>query len=49
MANPGFVHPNNDEDEMYVDIGIYGNPLVKPFIAKDRIRNIEQFSRDVHG
>lgn len=49
MSNPGFVHPNTARNEMYVDIGLYGNPQVKPYIAKDSIRNIERFSREVHG
>ena len=48
-SQPGLVHPLGDEDEMYVDIILYGNPQVKPFIAKDCIRNIERFARQVHG
>ena len=48
-STPGLVHPSSEEDEMYVDIGLYGNPQVKPFIAKDCIRRIEQFSRQIHG
>jgi len=44
----GLVNPRPDED-MFVDIGAYGNPTVQNFVAKDSMRNVEKFVRDVKG
>uniref|UniRef100_A0A8C1AEK7 Delta(24)-sterol reductase n=1 Tax=Cyprinus carpio carpio TaxID=630221 RepID=A0A8C1AEK7_CYPCA len=46
---PGMVHPKGDEDELYVDIGAYGEPKVKHFEARSSTRQLEKFVRDVHG
>uniref|UniRef100_A0AAR2K7Y4 Delta(24)-sterol reductase n=1 Tax=Pygocentrus nattereri TaxID=42514 RepID=A0AAR2K7Y4_PYGNA len=46
---PGMVHPKGDEDELYVDIGAYGEPKVKHFEAQASTRQLEKFVRDVHG
>ncbi|XP_050995101.1 delta(24)-sterol reductase [Labeo rohita] len=46
---PGMVHPKGDEDELYVDIGAYGEPKVKHFEAKSSTRQLEKFVREVHG
>uniref|UniRef100_A0A671MWQ1 24-dehydrocholesterol reductase n=1 Tax=Sinocyclocheilus anshuiensis TaxID=1608454 RepID=A0A671MWQ1_9TELE len=46
---PGMVHPKGDEDELYVDIGAYGEPKVKHFEARSSTRQLENFVRDVHG
>lgn len=43
------VHPKGQEDELYVDIGAYGEPKVKHFEAKASTRQLEKFVRDVHG
>ena len=45
----GLLNPSNDKDEMYVDIGAYGNPQVKGFVAKTALRNVEKFVRSVKG
>lgn len=45
----GLMNPSNDQDEMYVDIGAYGNPQVKGFVAKTALRNVEKFVRSVKG
>ena len=45
----GMVHPNGQEEELYVDIGAYGEPKVKRFEAKASTRQLEKFVRDVHG
>lgn len=45
----GLINPTNDKDEMYVDIGAYGNPQVKNFVAKTALRNVEKFVRSVKG
>uniref|UniRef100_A0A3P8UZR1 Delta(24)-sterol reductase n=1 Tax=Cynoglossus semilaevis TaxID=244447 RepID=A0A3P8UZR1_CYNSE len=37
------------EEELYVDIGAYGEPKVKHFEAKASTRQLEKFVRDVHG
>lgn len=43
------VHPKGDQDELYVDIGAYGEPQVKHFEARASTRQLEKFVRDVHG
>lgn len=48
-AGRGMVHPKGQEDELYVDIGAYGEPKVKHFEAKASTRQLEKFVRDVHG
>lgn len=45
----GMVHPKGQEEELYVDIGAYGEPRVKHFEAKASTRQLEKFVRDVHG
>lgn len=45
----GMVHPKGQEEELYVDIGAYGEPKVKHFEAKASTRQLEKFVRDVHG
>ncbi|KAJ8278986.1 hypothetical protein COCON_G00060520 [Conger conger] len=48
-SQPGMVHPKGDEDELYVDIGAYGEPRVKHFQARASTRQLEKFVREVHG
>ncbi|KAL4656040.1 delta(24)-sterol reductase-like [Arapaima gigas] len=48
-SQPGMVHPKGDEDELYVDIGAYGEPKVKHFQARASTRQLEKFVREVHG
>lgn len=43
------VHPKGQEEELYVDIGAYGEPKVKHFEAKASTRQLEKFVRDAHG
>lgn len=43
------VHPKGQEEELYVDVGAYGEPRVKHFEAKASTRQLEKFVRDVHG
>lgn len=45
----GLVNPTGTADEMFVDIGAYGNPQVKGFVARDTVRRIEKFVRGVGG
>uniref|UniRef100_A0AAX7TVT1 Delta(24)-sterol reductase n=1 Tax=Astatotilapia calliptera TaxID=8154 RepID=A0AAX7TVT1_ASTCA len=45
----GMVHPKGQEEELYVDIGAYGEPKVKHFEAKSSTSQLEKFVRDVHG
>jgi delta24-sterol reductase len=44
----GFVR-GTAADDMYVDIGAYGNPTVPGFVAKDTIRRVEEYVRSVSG
>ncbi|RDD37526.1 Delta(24)-sterol reductase [Trichoplax sp. H2] len=46
---PGFVKPVSKVEEMYVDIGAYGEPKVENFVAKETIRRIEHFVTSVKG
>ncbi|XP_008568367.1 PREDICTED: delta(24)-sterol reductase isoform X2 [Galeopterus variegatus] len=48
-SQPGLVHPKGDEEELYVDIGAYGEPRVKHFEARFCMRQLEKFVRSVHG
>ncbi|XP_006005558.1 delta(24)-sterol reductase [Latimeria chalumnae] len=48
-SQPGMVHPKGNEDELYVDIGAYGEPKVKHFEAKASMRQLEKYVQDVHG
>ncbi|XP_076873148.1 delta(24)-sterol reductase [Brachyhypopomus gauderio] len=46
---PGMVHSRDNVEELYVDIGAYGEPQVKHFQAQTSTRQLEKFVRDVHG
>eukprot|EP00112_Aurelia_sp_Birch-Aquarium-sp1_P018938 Seg4599.1 transcript_id=Seg4599.1/GoldUCD/mRNA.D3Y31 product=Delta protein_id=Seg4599.1/GoldUCD/D3Y31 len=46
---PGLVHPNGKQDEMYVDIGAYGNPVCSNFKGPNTISEMEQFVIENHG
>eukprot|EP01027_Heterolobosea_sp_BB2_P023778 GEZU01035778.1.p1 GENE.GEZU01035778.1~~GEZU01035778.1.p1 ORF type:complete len:544 (+),score=207.34 GEZU01035778.1:103-1632(+) len=48
-SQTGFIKPSPDGEELFVDIGGYGNPTRKPFNAKNALRAVEKFVRDVHG
>ncbi|XP_054645911.1 delta(24)-sterol reductase isoform X1 [Dunckerocampus dactyliophorus] len=45
----GMVHPKGQDEELYVDIGAYGEPKVKHFEATASTRQLEKFVREVHG
>lgn len=45
----GFVQPLKDGDEMFVDIGAYGNPTYEGFNAKEACRKVENFVREKKG
>jgi len=44
----GFVKPLSDDD-MFIDIGAYGNPTIPQWNAVESLRRIEKFVRDVGG
>jgi len=44
----GFVKPL-DDDEMFIDIGAYGNPKPRDWNSKESLRRVEKFVRDVKG
>ncbi|XP_063218264.1 LOW QUALITY PROTEIN: delta(24)-sterol reductase-like [Bacillus rossius redtenbacheri] len=46
--DPGMVHPAGDEEEMYVDVGVYGIPR-RPFEAVRDTRDLEDFVEKVKG
>lgn len=46
---PGMVHPKGDEAELYADVGAYGEPKAKQFVAKSSTRQLEKFLRDTHS
>ncbi len=50
MATPirGMVNPSGLED-MFVDVGIYGEPAVKNYQAETTVRKLEAFVREVNG
>ncbi len=47
----GLVNPLPDGDEMFIDVGAYGNPkpLTKEWDVVKSLRRVEEFVRDVHG
>ena len=45
----GFVRPLKDGDEMFVDIGAYGNPSMEGFDARAACRKVEDFVRRKGG
>lgn len=47
--NPGFIHPEGDADEMYVDIGAYGAPTAPGFQAVQATKNLEAYVKKVKG
>ncbi|XP_078657401.1 delta(24)-sterol reductase-like [Branchiostoma floridae x Branchiostoma belcheri] len=48
-SQPGMVHPKGDQDEMYVDIGAYGEPKTMDFDAGPTTRRLEEYVRSVNG
>ncbi|XP_072032621.1 delta(24)-sterol reductase-like [Amphiura filiformis] len=48
-SQPGLVHPPNNQDEMYVDLGAYGTPHREGFHFRETTRRVEEFVRSVHG
>lgn len=47
--NPGFIHPEGNADEMYVDIGAYGAPKASGFQAVQATKNLEAYVKKVKG
>jgi len=45
----GFVQPLPDGDEMFVDVGAYGNPAYAGFNARSACRKAEDFVRAKKG
>ena len=45
---PGFVNPTPHE-QMFVDVGIYGEPAVVPYHAETTTRKLEQWVRKANG
>jgi hypothetical protein len=45
----GFVHPTRAGEQMFVDVGIYGVPKSKTFVAKESTRAVEDFVREAEG
>jgi delta24-sterol reductase len=44
----GIVHTRSSEDELFVDVGAYGNPTVR-YQASETLRRLEHFVRQVNG
>jgi len=50
--NAGFLHPFKNDgqtDELFVDIGAYGTPMVKDFDGNAALKNLEEFVLANHG
>ncbi|GLH05056.1 24-dehydrocholesterol reductase [Gryllus bimaculatus] len=47
--DPGMVHPAANNEEMYVDLGVYGVPKTGNFDAVKTTRHMEDFIASVHG
>ncbi|XP_792094.3 delta(24)-sterol reductase [Strongylocentrotus purpuratus] len=48
-ALPGMVHPLGNQEELFVDIGAYGNPKNPNFHFRDSTRKVEEHVRKVNG
>lgn len=48
-ANAGMVHPKDNSEKLYVDIGMYGVPKVDNFHPERTTRNVEKYVTDVNG
>ncbi|XP_071539528.1 delta(24)-sterol reductase-like isoform X2 [Panulirus ornatus] len=48
-ANPGMLHPLNEKEALFVDIGTYGVPKVDNFEPVETTRRIEEYVRKVKG
>jgi len=48
-SNPGMLHPKGIDEDMYVDIGVYGIPQRPHFNPEKTTRAIESFARKVNG
>lgn len=47
--NPGMVYPKSRKETLYVDIGLYGVPKVKNFMAIETMKKIEKYVTDING
>ncbi|EDQ86828.1 uncharacterized protein MONBRDRAFT_27834 [Monosiga brevicollis MX1] len=45
----GFIKPAKNGEEMFIDLGIYGNPSNKDFKPQVNLRNVENYVRSVEG
>eukprot|EP00045_Choanoeca_perplexa_P007764 m.71307 g.71307 ORF g.71307 m.71307 type:complete len:527 (+) comp14208_c0_seq1:97-1677(+) len=45
----GLIHPTKSGEEMFVDVGIYGNPANPNFTPGTHLRNVEDYVRSVEG
>ncbi|XP_013773171.1 delta(24)-sterol reductase-like isoform X1 [Limulus polyphemus] len=48
-ADPGMVHPQQDSGQMYVDVGLYGEPQVMGYQAARDTRKMEAYCRKTGG
>lgn len=46
---PGMIHPEGNQDEMYVDIGAYGAPKAAGYETVKSTRNLEAYVTKVKG
>lgn len=48
-ANPGMVHPKQDQEEMYVDVGAYGEPKALGYHNVRTTRRLEKATKALGG
>lgn len=48
-CEPGLVHSYSDKDELYVDIGLYGTPMVEEYDSVKTTKEMEQYVAKVKG
>jgi hypothetical protein len=45
----GLINRTRTGESLFVDVGAYGNPTVKPYIARETTRKLEEFVRKHEG
>lgn len=47
--DPGLLHPTGEKEELFVDIGLYGEPKVKHYDSVKTTKDMELFVGDKKG
>lgn len=48
-SQPGLIRNRTGTNQLYIDIGVYGNSLLKSYRPTETTRRIEKYVRRVQG